>query len=106
MNLFLSTRHIPTSLPPRRQQPSCEKKLAACVNIHGPIKGIYAWEGRIENGTEFAAFIKTRRALADEVIARSRPLHPYSVPCFLVLPIETGNDDYLAWAREQTEQGA
>src|SRR5258708_4024368 len=83
-----------------------EKKLAACVNIHGPMKSVYAWEGKIENGTEFAAFIKTRRALTDEVIARARPLHPYSVPCFLVLPIETGNDDYLAWAREQTEQGA
>jgi uncharacterized protein involved in tolerance to divalent cations len=26
------------------------------------------------------------------------------VPCFVVLPIEAGTTDYLAWARAQTEQ--
>ena len=33
-------------------------------------------------------------------------VHPYSVPCFVVLPIEAGSSDYLAWARAQTEQPA
>jgi uncharacterized protein involved in tolerance to divalent cations len=37
-------------------------------------------------------------------VAAARPLHPYSTPCFLVLPISGGNDDYLAWARSQTER--
>ena len=78
------------------------EKLAACVNIHGPITSVYAWEGKIENGPEFAAFVKTRRAQVDQVIAAARPLHPYTLPCFLVLPIEGGSDDYLAWARTQT----
>jgi len=77
-------------------------RLAACVNIHGPMTSVYAWEGKIENGQEFAAFVKTRRAQVEQVIAAARPLHPYSLPCFLVLPIESGNDDYLAWARAQT----
>ena len=79
-----------------------ESKLAACVNIHGPMTSIYEWEGTLETGPEFVAFIKTRRAKVDQVIAAARPLHPYSVPCFLVFPIEGGNDDYLAWARKQT----
>ena len=51
-----------------------------------------------------AAFIKTRRALVEEAIAAARPLHPYTLPCFLILPIEGGNADYLAWARRQTER--
>jgi len=79
-------------------------KLAACVNIHGPMISVYEWQGKLESGPEFAAFIKTRRALVDKVIDAARPLHPYTVPCFLVLPIEGGNADYLAWARGQTNR--
>jgi len=78
------------------------EKLAACVNIHGPMTSIYEWKGEIETEIEVAAFIKTRAALAGEVIAQARKLHPYSVPCFLVLPIAGGNEDYLEWARTQT----
>lgn len=77
-------------------------KLAACVNLTAPITSVYEWQGKLERGAEIAAFIKTRRALVDQVIAETRPLHPYTVPCFLVLPIETGNADYLAWVRAQT----
>jgi periplasmic divalent cation tolerance protein len=77
-------------------------KLAACVNLSSPMTSIYEWQGKLETGAEIAAFIKTRRTLVDEVIAMARPLHPYNLPCFLVLPIDGGNEDYLAWARGQT----
>jgi periplasmic divalent cation tolerance protein len=79
--------------------------LAACVNIHTPMTSVYEWEGKLETGPEVAALIKTRRALVENVIAAARPLHPYTVPCFLVLPIESGNADYLDWARAQTTRG-
>ena len=79
-----------------------DAKLAACVNVYPPMTSIYIWQGKREEGPEVAAFIKTRRALVDDVIAMARPLHPYSTPCFLVLPILSGNEDYLAWARKQT----
>ncbi|MBV8798900.1 MAG: divalent-cation tolerance protein CutA [Alphaproteobacteria bacterium] len=78
------------------------QKLAACVNIYPPMHSIYEWEGKLESAAEISAFIKTRRAKVDAVIAAAQPLHPYTVPCFLVLPIEDGNEDYLAWARAQT----
>jgi len=76
-------------------------KLAACVNLT-PLTSIYEWQGKLESGPEVAAFIKTRRALLDQAIAAARPLHPYSVPCFLTLAIDGGSEDYLAWARTQT----
>lgn len=79
------------------------EQLAACVNIYPPMQSVYEWEGKLESGPEVAAFIKTRRALVDQVIATARPLHPYTTPCFLVLPISGGNEDYLAWARSQTK---
>ena len=78
-------------------------KLAACVNIYPPMTSIYDWGGKMETATEVAAFIKTRRVLVDRAINAARALHPYTVPCFLVLPIDGGNDDYLAWARAQTD---
>jgi periplasmic divalent cation tolerance protein len=77
--------------------------LAACVNVYPPMKSFYIWQGKTEEEQEVAAFIKTRRSLVQKAVAAVRPLHPYSVPCFLVLPIEEGAEDYLAWARRQTE---
>jgi periplasmic divalent cation tolerance protein len=38
----------------------------------------------------------------DQAIAAARPLHPYTLPCFLILPIDGGNAGYLDWARGQT----
>jgi periplasmic divalent cation tolerance protein len=76
-------------------------RLAACVNIL-PMTSVYEWQGKLESGPEVAVWIKTRRVLVDDVMAMARPLHPYSVPCFLVLPIEAANPDYLAWVRAQT----
>ncbi len=82
-----------------------ERKLAACVNIHAAMTSIYEWNGRLEAGSEVAVFIKTRKSLAAAAIAAARLLHPYTTPCFLILPISGGNDDYLAWLREQTRTG-
>lgn len=77
-------------------------KLAACVNISALMTSVYEWEGKLQVEPEIAALIKTRRALAEQVIAAIRPLHPYEVPCFVILPIEGGSEDYLNWVRAQT----
>jgi periplasmic divalent cation tolerance protein len=82
-----------------------DAKLAACANLSAPITSVYVWQGKREAATEIAALFKTRRALAEQVIAEARRLHPYEVPCFLVLPIESGSPDYLAWVRAQTLGG-
>ncbi|HEX4078766.1 MAG TPA: divalent-cation tolerance protein CutA [Rhizomicrobium sp.] len=79
-----------------------EARLAACVNIFPPMVSLYEWKGELKADRETAALIKTRRTLAERAIAVARPLHPYATPCFLVLPIDGGSEDYLAWAREQT----
>ena len=46
--------------------------------------------------------IKTRAALADQVIAEARKLHPYTNPALLVLPVSGGSEDFLRWIAEQT----
>lgn len=78
-------------------------RLAACVNVYPGITSVYEWKGAVQKETEAVAFIKTTRALAQEAIAAARELHPYEVPAFLVLPIESGNDDYMDWVRGQVK---
>jgi len=79
-----------------------DARLAACVNLYPAVTSIYEWEGKVEVASEVAAFIKTRRDLAQAATAAARPLHPYTVPCFLILPILGGNEDYVAWAQAHT----
>jgi periplasmic divalent cation tolerance protein len=79
-----------------------DAKLAACVNIFPPMTSLYEWEGKLETSRETAVLIKTRRHLAEKLVETARPLHPYTVPCFLVIPVQGGNADFLDWVRGQT----
>ena len=63
-----------------------DQAYAACVNILPPMTSVYFWEGKREEAGEVAALIKTRRSLADKAVAAAWENHPYSVPCFVVLP--------------------
>ena len=74
-----------------------EEKLAACVNILGPCRSIYRWEGAIETATEVPALFKTTLDKADALIARVTELHSYSVPAIVVWPIERLPTDYGDW---------
>ena len=74
-----------------------EKKIAACVQVWGPITSIYAWKSKIENAEEWYCVIKTRENLYQEVEAAIKALHPYEVPEIIALPIQQGNKDYLDW---------
>jgi periplasmic divalent cation tolerance protein len=79
-----------------------ERQLAACVNILPGMVSVYRWEGKIARDHEAVMIIKTRRGLAEEVIAAVRADHPYTNPALLVIPIEGGSERYLAWLLEET----
>jgi periplasmic divalent cation tolerance protein len=82
-----------------------DRGLAACVNIFaGGMTSIYVWDGKRQRDAETAMLIKTRRSLADTVIAEARKLHPYSNPAFAVLTVDGGSADFLRWIVEQTAQ--
>jgi periplasmic divalent cation tolerance protein len=80
--------------------------LAACVNILPGMISIYSWKGEPHRDEEVVMIIKTRRALADRVIAAARGRHPYENPAFLILPVEGGSAPFLDWIRQQTVAGA
>jgi len=78
-----------------------EERLAACVNVHGPMASFYRWKGAIERDVERQVVIKTTRGLVTAVESRVRALHRYELPEFLVLSVDGGSDAYVGWLREQ-----
>jgi periplasmic divalent cation tolerance protein len=80
-----------------------DERLAACVNILPAMRSVYRWKNAIEKADERQLIIKTSRAAVTALEARIRKLHPYDVPEFIVLPIDSGSADYLSWLSESTE---
>ena len=79
-----------------------EGRLAACVQILGPIESRYWWNGKIEQSTEWLCLIKTIRGKFPAVEAAIRANHSYEVPEIVACPIELGSELYLQWLRRET----
>jgi periplasmic divalent cation tolerance protein len=73
------------------------ERLAACVNILGPIRSIYRWQDSVEDEAECLMVIKTGHGEFDAVERWLREQHPYDVPEVLALPAERVSGPYLEW---------
>lgn len=78
-----------------------EARLIACANIFAPMTSLYRWQGKIDSDAEFGVFFKTRRSLVPAAITAAKARHPYTLPCFLTLPVE-GSAEYLDWIKAET----
>jgi len=74
-----------------------EERFAACINIFGPVRSIYRWQGSIETADEVAAILKTSQKEADALIMRIAGLHSYEVPCIVTWPIDKLLTSYADW---------
>ncbi len=81
-----------------------ERRLAACVQISGPITSTYRWKGKIDTAEEWLVVAKTRAALYEKVETAIRELHPYETPEIIATPIAAGGADYLAWLDAETSE--
>jgi periplasmic divalent cation tolerance protein len=79
-------------------------RLAACVNILGPIRSVYHWQGAVERADEIAMIVKSRAELFEALAARVRALHSYDIPAIVAWPIIAGDAAYLDWIRAETAQ--
>jgi periplasmic divalent cation tolerance protein len=78
-------------------------RLAACVNILGPIASMYWWKGAVQNDKEVALIAKTTVRNLDPLIRKVRSIHSYDVPCVVALPIAKGNPAFLQWIEKETQ---
>jgi periplasmic divalent cation tolerance protein len=77
-------------------------RLAACVNIIPGMTSIYIWNDKRQHDSECVGIIKTRQTLAEPVMDKVRSLHRYDNPALMVLPVEGGAAEFLAWIEAQT----
>ena len=80
-----------------------ERKLAACVQISGPVSSIYHWQGNVEHSQEWVCTVKTIQTRYDEVEKTIRELHSYDVPEILAVKVKAGLGDYLRWIHDEVK---
>ena len=76
------------------------RRLAACVNILGPMESVYRWKGDVENEQEFLFIIKSTENQFPALRAAIRELHSYEIPECVEIAIENGTPEYLEWIGE------
>lgn len=74
-----------------------DRKLAACVQISGPINSCYSWQDKVETCEEFTCSIKTSSHLQSEIESVVNELHNYDLPQLIVVQIIGGSEAYLNW---------
>ena len=77
-----------------------ERRLAACVQVLGPIASTYRWQGEVETAREWICGAKTEASRYAELEAAIRELHSYEEPEIVATPIVAGSQGYLDWIGE------
>jgi periplasmic divalent cation tolerance protein len=77
-----------------------EQRLAACVQVVGPITSRYRWEGAVEKEREWQCLVKTTAAAYEAVETAIREVHSYDEPEIIATEIVAGSAGYLAWVEE------
>jgi len=72
-------------------------RLIACANLVPKIESHYRWQGKLESSAEVLLLLKTTKARLAALEKLVLTLHPYDTPEFLVLPVNAGSRQYLAW---------
>jgi len=76
-------------------------KIIACVNI-SKISSIYAWNGKIENTSEYLALFKTTQKNKKILKEKIKSTHPYDVPEIAEINVNSINKPYLDWLIDST----
>lgn len=78
------------------------ERLAACVNIVGPVRSVYWWDQQVQHDEELLLIMKTRAALFAALEARVRALHSYTTPEVIAVPITSASQPYIEWLLRET----
>ena len=74
-----------------------ERRLAACVQVLGPMTSTYRWEEAVETAEEWLCLAKTTGDRYPAVEQAILGLHSYDTPEILALPVSAGSRAYLEW---------
>ncbi len=80
-----------------------KRKLAACVQVFGPIESHYQWQGQLESSQEWTCWIKTSRDKYELVEKCVMKLHNYDMPQIVAWEIVAGSLSYFNWMVESMQ---
>jgi periplasmic divalent cation tolerance protein len=96
-----------TTLPTRDEamalaHAAVDARVAACVQLIGPIASVYRWEGKVEEAEEYLCVLKAPSKGLARLAAFVRGRHPYDTPEITALRSAFVDERYLAWAQAET----
>ncbi len=78
-------------------------RLAACVQIDGPIESFYHWQGKLESSIEWRCIAKTFHSVLPRLEAHLRQAHPYQTPEIVSVVLDDVSHDYRNWMLENID---
>lgn len=81
------------------------RRLAACVQVLGPMHSTYHWQGRVESAEEWLCVAKCRADRFEEVETLVARVHPYDTPELIGTPITGVSKAYGAWLEAELPPG-
>jgi len=75
--------------------------LIACANVLPAGVSVYKWEGEVQQQKEFVLIAKTTAEIGQKAMLRARDLHPYELPCILILPVDGALPEFTNWVSSE-----
>ena len=82
-----------------------QKQLAAGADIR-EVTSVRPAEGEVEEQTEYIVALQTATPMIEALKAHVVSEHSQKLPVFVVVPISTGHDKWLAWIDDYVNEGA
>ncbi len=104
---FVTIEEVRTTLPTQDAANELaaalvELRLAACVQINGPLVSYYRWQGTVNRDQEFSLTCKTTASLRSQLIDYLQTHHPYELPEILTHSIQA-SAEYGDWLKDQVK---
>lgn len=80
-----------------------KNRFAACGKIISNIESHYWWNDQLESNREYQLLFKTHSKCISPLKEWVLAEHPYELPEFVVIPMESGSTDYLDWIKQETK---
>jgi periplasmic divalent cation tolerance protein len=79
------------------------RRLAACVQVSGPITSTYRWQDHVEESQEWICTAKTRADIFSRISQAISELHPYELPEIIATAIIDISSSYAQWLDQQVD---
>lgn len=79
-----------------------QQRLVACVQVDGPIRSTFWWQGEAATEQEWRVTIKTSTDRYPQVASWLASNHSYDVPEILATDVVAGHEPYVRWVHDET----